>query len=244
MAKLAAAAELIKSGFDPSQPRDERGRWSSGGGATSNGEATPVQIADADEGMSDAGGILPATAGGQAPPSAPIPPAVQRSGNVGEYSPTEAAKLPPPPAGSKYVTLNDGSVMWSAYMNDGRGGPMLMPDDVSLEDNVKMGQSLAGFPQFPPSVDAGMSPREGAMAYLFLPGHGPMDYQSAYGTSGQYNRNFVDFTNYNYGVVAAAAGYSRDDALAYAGMVNDLKDWYDRHAPRCSSQRYVRSFQK
>jgi len=57
-----------------------------------------------------------------------------------------------------------------------------------------------------------------------------MDYQSAYGTSRQYNRDFVDFTNYNYGVVAAAAGYSRDDALAYAGMADDWKDWYDRNA--------------
>jgi hypothetical protein len=234
LAKLAAAANLIKAGFDPSQSRDEGGRWSSDGGGSGVREPVPVQIADAGEGMSDADGILPAATNRQAPqpiqaPSATIPPPVQRSGNVGEYSPSEAAKLPPPQSGSKYVTLNDGSVIWSGYMNDGRGGPMLMPDDVSLEDNVKMGQSLAGFPQVPPSVDAGVSPREGAMAYLFLPGHGPMDYQSAYGTKGQYNRNFVDFTNYNYGIVAAAAGYSQEEALANAGMANQATDWWDRN---------------
>lgn len=234
LAKLAAAAELIKSGFDPTQPRDERGRWSNGGAATGDAEATPVQIADASDGVSDAGGILPAVANGQGQvngaAAATIAPSAQRSGNVGEYTPAEAAKLPMPPPGSKYVTLNDGSVIWSGYMNGGRGGPMPMPDDVSLEDNVKVGHSLAAFPQVPPFVDAGVPVREGAMAYLFLPGHGPMDYQSAYGTSRQYNRDFVDFTNYNYGVVAAAAGYSRDDASAYAGMANDWKDLYDRNA--------------
>jgi hypothetical protein len=43
LAKLAAAAELIKVGFDPSQPRDERGRWSSDGGASGASEAASVQ---------------------------------------------------------------------------------------------------------------------------------------------------------------------------------------------------------
>ncbi len=242
LARLAGAADLVKVGFDPSQPRDEGGRWTSEGGGDGAGAdaagVTPVQIADASEGISDAGGILPRQpaangasneTGTPAAMAATIPPAPPGAGKVREYSPADAAKLPPPPPGSKYITLNDGSVLWDGYVNGGHGGPMLMPKEVSLEDNVEMGQSLAGFSQVSPSVDAGVSPRESAMAYLFLPGYGPMDYQSAYGTGDQYNRNYVDFTNYNYGVVAAAAGYSRDEALANAGMANQAKDWWDRH---------------
>jgi hypothetical protein len=158
-----------------------------------------------------------------------IPPPAQRSGNVGEYTPAEAVKLPPPPAGSKYATLNNGSVVWDGYLNDGHGGPMPMPDGVSLEDNVKIGRALAGFADGNPSGEpVAIPPREAAMVFLFLPGYGSMDYQSAYGSGGQYDRSYVDFTNYNYGVVAAAAGYSQDEALANAGMVNEGKDWYDR----------------
>src|SRR5690242_6164603 len=61
---------------------------------------------------------------------------------TGEYSPEEAAKLPPPPAGSKYVTLNHGSVLWSQWSNHEKGGPMLMPADVSLEENAKRGEKI------------------------------------------------------------------------------------------------------
>jgi hypothetical protein len=68
LAKLTAAADLLKSGFDPSQPRDERDRWASDGRVSTSDSvaAAPVQIADAREGMSDAGGILPTSPGKQA----------------------------------------------------------------------------------------------------------------------------------------------------------------------------------
>jgi hypothetical protein len=141
MAKLARDPTLKK--YSPDQPRDERGRWTSGDadGTADPGEdatqARPVQVAANDTGvMSDAGGILQPPRG-DADVVVPPPPG---TGTVREYSPADAAKLPPPPAGSKYVTLNDGSVIWDGYLNHGHGGPMLMPADVSAGGCVAGGQ--------------------------------------------------------------------------------------------------------
>jgi hypothetical protein len=113
MAKLARDPTLKK--YSPDQPRDERGRWTSGdadGTADASEDAAQtrqVQVAANDTGvMSDAGGMLPAP---RDDADAAVPPAPPDTGKVREYSPDEAAKLPPP-AGSKYVTLNDGSVIW------------------------------------------------------------------------------------------------------------------------------------
>ena len=62
MAKLVRDPTLKK--YSPDQPRDERGRWTSGGGAANardDAAGMPIQIASNDTGvMSDAGGILPA----------------------------------------------------------------------------------------------------------------------------------------------------------------------------------------
>jgi hypothetical protein len=105
MAKLIRDPTLKKYSAD--QPRDERGRWTSGDGAdaATNDAATndaapapPVRVPANDTGvMSDAGGVLPSTASG----AAQVPPPPPGTGSVREYSPEEAAKLPPPPAGSK-----------------------------------------------------------------------------------------------------------------------------------------------
>lgn len=111
MAKLARDPTLKK--YSPDQPRDDRGRWTSGDGADAAADEAastpPVRVAANDTGvMSDAGGILPAATND----ATAIPPPPPGEGKVREYSPEDAAKLPPPPAGSKYVTLNDGSVIW------------------------------------------------------------------------------------------------------------------------------------
>jgi hypothetical protein len=63
--------------------------------------------------------------------------------------------------------------------------------------------------------------REAAMSALFLPGQ-PMDYQRVYGNNGLINRTFIGFGNYNFGVVAAAGGYSLNQALIGAGAANLL----------------------
>lgn len=74
LARLAAVAGLLKAGFDSNQPRDDRGRWTETGSNGSTGEArlTGVEIADASDGLSDAGAVLPvadAQSGGSPKPS-------------------------------------------------------------------------------------------------------------------------------------------------------------------------------
>jgi len=203
LAWLAGAADLVKAGFDPSQPRNDRGRWTSEGGgdgaAADAAGATPVQIAEASEGISDAGGILPAAADdrGQTSRAVPvavatIPPPSQGSGNVREYSPEEAAKLPPPP-GSKYATLADGAVPWTAPFHELKGGPMLVPKDVSIEDNVRAGEKILA--DYNKAAETDIREADGArfgtMMRLFDRG-GEMDYQSIYGTKDHYNQNYID----------------------------------------------------
>lgn len=242
LAKLAAAAGLIKAGFDPSQPRDERGRWSGEGGTTGAGEAAPVQVADGGEGTT--GGILPAAGNGQgqatqtpSAPSATIPPPAQRSGTIGEYTPAEAAKLPPPAAGSKYLTLADESVPWTASYHEIKGGPILVPNNVSIEDNVRAGEKiLADYNKAIEADDNGAEgDRLGTMITLFNYG-GEMDYQRTYGTNGHINQDYIDIGNYNYGAVMAAAGYSWTMTAVAATMVN-WKGEGDKSGPLWSNPR-------
>ncbi len=172
--------------------------------------------------MTDAGGILPVgavdgreTSGASSAPSATILPPSRGTGNVREYSPDEAANLRPPPAGSKYVTLNDGSVLWSAYSNGGKGGPM------SLADNARVGQKIQAdyleSAKIDSSAAAGTSDR--TMISLFRRG-GEMDYQRLYSKDSEINRDYIDIGNYNYGIVAAAAGYSWTSTKLFAGGAN------------------------
>jgi hypothetical protein len=71
------------------------------------------------------------------------------------------------------------------------------------------------------SMPPGDPVREAAMSALFLPGQ-PMDYQRVYGKDGLINRSFIAFGNYNFGVVAAAAGYTKKQAHLAAGAANLL----------------------
>jgi hypothetical protein len=234
VAKLVREPTLRK--YSPDQPRDERGRWTEGSGSASGDADTkptaakPVQVAANDTGtMSDAGGMLPAPTDSDGEVPAPPP----GTGKVREYSPEEAAKLPPPPAGSKYVTLNDGSVLWDGYLNGGKGGPMLMPENVSLAADAKDGEQLrASYEALLQSAPdaAGVFPgfREGAMLAWFVPGSGSKDYQSLDNERRNIDPKYVDMTNYNYGVVAAAAGYSKEEMLAAAGIVNVATDLVGR----------------
>jgi hypothetical protein len=41
--RLRSASSLIKAGFDPDQPRDERGQWTAEGGGGSGSDITPVE---------------------------------------------------------------------------------------------------------------------------------------------------------------------------------------------------------
>jgi len=245
LAKLAGDPTLKK--YSPDQPRDERGRWTSGDGddaaafagdgeraGASSASAKPVQVADAGNQMSDAGGILPAHSGDRQ--STKIPPPAG-TGAVREYSPEEAAKLPPPPPGSKYVALNDGSVLWTEPFRSIKGGPMLMPDDVSLATNARIGQALN-------DLNARAAVKDTVMVALFARDLGAMDYQRIYCKDGEHiNRDYIDIGNYNYGVVAAAAGYSFDHAIRAAGRVNESGEG-DKSGPHNNNPRNLAMIKK
>ncbi|MGP0058228.1 MAG: hypothetical protein ACLPID_02920 [Beijerinckiaceae bacterium] len=128
------------------------------------------------------------------------------------------------------VVLNDGTVV----QNPDTKGPLLQPDAVSLTKNAQIGQVLSLLPSAF-SIPPGEPIRETAMTALFFPGQ-PMDYQRIYGNDGQINRDYIDFGNYNYGVVAAAAGYSFDQALLAAGTANLLGSG-DKSGPYFNSDR-------
>jgi hypothetical protein len=102
---------------------------------------------------------------------------------------------------------------------------MLMPADVSLAENARAGQKLSAFaipidPRFPDEMGAPLDLRMPTMVGWFTPHVGTMDYQSLYGSALHYDRRYLDITNCNYGIVAAAAGYSKEEALMSAGNVN------------------------
>jgi len=104
------------------------------------------------------------------------------------------------------VTLNDGSTVVGP---DGK--PMQMPSPVSLGDNVALGESLK---------ELGPGLREQQFLNLFRRGH-EMDYQMTYSQDGvHYNQDYIDFGNYNYGAVAAAAGMTETEMLGASGLYN------------------------
>jgi RHS repeat-associated protein len=105
------------------------------------------------------------------------------------------------------VVLNDGSTIPDANLP---GGLLLQPADVSLSANAAIGQ-----------FSSDMDNRDATMLALFVPG-GLMDYQRSYGSNGLINPTYIDFGNFNFGVVAAAMGYNQAQALAGAGLANLL----------------------
>jgi len=116
----------------------------------------------------------------------------------------------------RIVTLRDGSVV-----TDYRDNPMKKPPDVSLEGNARLGEEI--FRQYQAMAqtagfDAAEKWRDATMIQLFL---GSVNYQRIYGSDGEhYNKDFIDFGNYNFGVVAAAAGYSWGYAITGSGFAN------------------------
>ena|GEM_PF-5403488 len=108
----------------------------------------------------------------------------------------------------KILTLSDGSKI-IGY----KGTSICLPSDVSLYENVKFGERLRGLPSDVRTAD---------MVLLFSPYIGLMDYQRTHSSDDKYNLRYIDFGNFNYGAVAAAAGYDEEEAVRYAAYVNQL----------------------
>jgi hypothetical protein len=126
--------------------------------------------------------------------------------------------------GAVPVKLNDGSTV----LNPNTGNPVLMPKGVSLSDNAKTGETLNSLPSIF-SGDVASPQKEQAMVNL-LGTNGLMDYQRLY-DGGKFNATYTDFGNYNYGVVAAADGYTLPQAMLSAGLHNVYVGNHDVNLP-------------
>ena len=109
------------------------------------------------------------------------------------------------------------------------GMPLYMPNGVSLQNNAELGKKLGFLPSIftpgftlPTPVPApnSLPIREAAMVVLFAPGSHYMDYQRIYSDTSRINPTYINFGNYNFGVVAAAADYELNQVLFAAGLAN------------------------
>ena len=123
------------------------------------------------------------------------------------------------------VVLSDGTIV----QNPRTGGDLLQPMGVSLSRNAFFGLLIGSL---------GTPLTDFEMAALFMRG-GSMDYQRLFGSSESTNRQFVDFGNYNYGVVAAAAGYYLQAAQAAAGYLNHVWGGGDQSGPFYGNPRNI-----
>ncbi|MBV8538425.1 MAG: hypothetical protein JO128_22700 [Alphaproteobacteria bacterium] len=111
-----------------------------------------------------------------------------------------------------------------AEVRDKLGNPYPRPPGLDVQKNIETGQQIGWPAGFVPATEAPINPRDAYMAGLLAAGR-PMDYQRPNGylaakLYGDIHREYRNVTNYNMGVVAAAAGYSRDEALRGAGLYN------------------------
>jgi len=204
LAKLAAAADLIKAGFDPSQTRDERGRWSSGsdGAGTDIGDASdgaPIQIVDAREGISDAGGVLPVS---DTPRREP-----QKHNTIDASEIADPRKQP-------VKVLDDHGV----EVLDRRGNPMQRPNDMPPSLFVDKGVAAAAALQNTPP-DASID--QVTLDHIQFRQGGALDAQRV---NGVVVDQYVDYATVGIGLYSAAAGVPLEQTLAtentYAALVH------------------------
>lgn len=150
------------------------------------------------------------------------------------------ATKPTPPADQdkNHVVLNDGTIVKDSF-----GNPMMKPPDVSLEANALKGQEMLRLYNAMVQTNGGDAAeqwRDATMLGLFSRRWGSMDYQWLYSPDGKsYNRDYIDLGNYNYGVVAAAAGYSWSYATTASGIAN-LFGGGDKTGPMFNNRRNLK----
>jgi guanyl-specific ribonuclease Sa len=91
---------------------------------------------------------------------------------------------------------------------DGKSKPIAVPPGYFPDETARIGESLANLP---------LGVKEAKMYELVQRG-GPMDYQRPDGVN--VDKRLIPIANYNYGVLAAAAGYSDRQAVVAAGIYN------------------------
>lgn len=102
---------------------------------------------------------------------------------------------------------------------DDQGHPYLRPPGLDMQKNLAIGQDIAEkAEQFLPTGEPPLD-RDAMFAPHFIPG-GDMDYKRPVGTFGSREMQFRPATYYNYGAMAAKAGYGEEEALWNAGLYN------------------------
>jgi hypothetical protein len=196
MAKVARDPTLKK--YSPDQPRDARGRWTSGGEAvdatTDDASSTrPVQVAANDTGvMSDSGGILPAGDKPATPDSQGVP-----------------------------VLLPNGTTV----SNNDDNGPLMSPvGDLSAvaEAGREVGNTYLDLLRNPETADGAIGYLAMELRRNLRQG-GVFDYQRERNTDPNSTkefkqlRQFRDVSNFNVGLFCQQAGLTLDETLRIAG---------------------------
>jgi hypothetical protein len=193
LARLAAVADLMKAGFDPNQPRDDHGCWTDTGSNGSANEASPTgaEIADAGEGLSDAGGVLPV--------------ADAQSGASPKRNPIDMWEVTDPRKKPVKVVDDKGQ-----EVPDQNGRPMWRPNDMDPHFFVDKGLEAAAAFQDPESGNAwGGFPQIATSLPNFQQG-APWD---ARRVNGIVVRQYVDYATVAIGLYGAAAGIPIDRIL-------------------------------
>ena len=140
------------------------------------------------------------------------------------YNPAEPRIPAGQPGGGQWTTgggTDNGDTLsypdGTRVIDPNTGQPYLRPPGLDIQENVKFASDF---------LDADNSPlaKTLVMVSLFRAG-GAYDYQRPDGliaaiVNGDVNDDYTDVTNYNYGVIAAAFGYSEEDTLNAAGAYN------------------------
>jgi hypothetical protein len=174
--------DALKAGFDPDEPRDDRGRWTDGGGGDEPSQATGAETA----------------IGGSS--------TIVKDPDSGA---TNSPSSPPTLANAKGETVIDPNTKQ----------PYPVPPGMDIAANVAKGKTIAPLAG---SLEIDGIPVDGRAAYMtawFAPGF-EMDYQRPIWTFGPRAMQYRNVTNYNFGAVAAAAGYTLEQALVSAGTYN------------------------
>ena len=152
----------------------------------------------------------------QFPPSDPL----DALGATGPAAADAATTSSPAPLSAEILTYPDGNPVLNH-----EGWPMLRPATMDVQKNMELGKQIAPMAFLQPPEGSVMDNRDTHMYAWFSHG-GPMDYQRPDGArrSGQsFRPEYTEVSSYNFGAVAAAAGYSRDDAMQAAGLYNRLR---------------------
>jgi len=155
----------------------------------------------------------------QFPPS--DPPVSPSADGVAPASPAPASN--PEPFQTQILAYPDGTPVLNH-----EGWPMLRPVGMDVRKNIEEGKRIAPLADIRGPAGEPLDGRDMAMVNMFTQG-GSMDYQRPNGyfaawlsPKDNYKGEYRDLGYYNYGAVAAAAGYSRDDAVQAAGLHNSL----------------------